>query len=200
SRLPTRARRTSRMATWTEAAAPSRTEQPRRLSPPRANRRCVRSFVLLHLTACALLLGAGCASAPGGSVTIRQLHMFGVPVAVNLDQVPGPDGFAFRVFASDGQTARGAAITRGRLEVQLFDGTPSESERAQAQPLRVWTYDAAQLRGHAAHSSIGWGYEFAPQWGDARPTHNRFTVVVRYVSPSGNVVAASPSVISMTAR
>jgi hypothetical protein len=150
----------------------------------------------------ALLLLGGCGtfgSARSGA-DIRELHLFGVPVAINLDQVPGPDGFAIRVYAGNGRAASGQRIDRGRLEVLLFDGGLSETDRQSATPLRTWTYDPAKLKEHAAHSSIGWGYRFAPQWGDARPTRDRITVVVRYVSPSGTVVSSAPSVISMALK
>lgn len=151
--------------------------------------------LLLTLLAAGL---AGCASIPSGGSAIREIHLFGVPVAINFDQKPGPDGFAFRIYASDGRAPKGVAITNGKLEILLFDGAPSDAERGTTPPLRVWTYDPKKLREVAGRSSIGWGYRFALQWDDARPTGDRFAVVARYVAPSGAVVSSSPGVISMT--
>src|SRR6185503_5809266 len=133
----------------------------------------------------------GCITAPGTD-TVREIHLFGVPVAVNLNQEPGPDGFAVRVYASNGRAASGLRIKTGRLEVALYDGGKLKIGPDDP-PLRVWTYDPNGLKPFAAKSFIGWGYRFALPWAEARPTHDRFTIVVRYVAPSGEIVASSPS-------
>jgi hypothetical protein len=106
---------------------------------------------------------------PDASV-IRELHLFGIPVAVNMDQEPGPDGFALRVYASNGRAATGIPIKAGRLEIVMTDGgKPKAGE--EPKPLKVWTYDAVALKAHAVKSSIGWGYRFGLAWNEARPTH-----------------------------
>jgi hypothetical protein len=147
-----------------------------------------------------LLLGTFIGCATSTDANVRELHLFGVPVAVNLDQTPGPDGFAVRVYASNGRAASGIPIRTGRLELALYDGAKPNGVPESQPPLRVWTYDGAALKAHAGKSSIGWGYRFAPAWGDAKPTRDRITVVVRYVSPSGEMISSSPSVISMTSQ
>jgi hypothetical protein len=156
----------------------------------------VQSTFLWCITLAWILLASGCATSSDASV-IRELHLFGIPVAINMDQEPGPDGFVVRVYASNGRAATGIPIKAGRLEIVMTDGgRPKDGE--EAKPLKVWTYDAQALKAHAVKSSIGWGYRFGLAWNEARPTHDRFTVVVRYVSASGQVLASSPSVHSMT--
>jgi len=149
------------------------------------------------LTLLLALLG-GCTTAP--DAVIREIHLFGVPVALDLDQNSGPDGFAVRVYASNGREATGVPIKNGRLEINLYDGGKAKINADSNKPIRVWTYDAQNLKTYAAKSSMGWGYRFAPAWGEARPTRDRFTVVVRYVAPTGEVISSSPSIISMTVQ
>lgn len=156
--------------------------------------------LLLAWLAAVLQVGCGSLGSAPGANDIRELHLFGVPVAINLDPIPGPDGFAIRVFAGNGRAASGQRIEHGKLEILLFDGGLTEAERHTAEPLRTWEYTAAKLKAYVAKSSIGWGYRFAPQWGENRPTQDRITVIVRYVSPSGTVVSSSPSVISMAIK
>jgi hypothetical protein len=168
-------------------------------APTRGRRGCHGSALgraawMFALLVWLLLQVAGCATAPDAN-TVRELHLFGVPVAVNLDQDPDPDGFAVTVYAANGRAASGLPIKKGRLEIALYDGGKVKIS-PEHQPLRVWTYDSAALKAHVARSSIGWGYRFAPIW-ETHPTRDRFTVVVRYVAPTGEIIASSPSVISM---
>ncbi|MEN9676501.1 MAG: hypothetical protein RIS76_2397, partial [Verrucomicrobiota bacterium] len=55
--------------------------------------------------AMAILAASGCAT--GGGQSVSELHLFGVPVALNLDPTPGPDGIGVRVYASDAGGAEG---------------------------------------------------------------------------------------------
>ena len=160
---------------------------------------CSKRSGLLPCLLLSLLLVSGCQSGSGGlgHGAVRELHLFGVPVAINFDQKPGADGFAARVYAGNGREPAGIRIGSGRLEILIYDGAPSDAARTTQPPLKVWTYEAAKLREFAARSSIGWGYRFAPQWGESCPTKDRFTVVARYISPSGVIVSSSPGVISM---
>ncbi|HXG46163.1 MAG TPA: hypothetical protein VNO52_00940 [Methylomirabilota bacterium] len=167
---------------------------------------CVRSGLSVVLAAWGLVagLGAGCVSGTGsgrgGGSPIQQLHLFSTPVAVDFDATPGADGFAVRIYATNGREAKGVPITRGQLDLLLYDGTPAETGLDAAKPLRVWSYPARDLKGNVARSPLGVGYRFALPWGEHRPTRDRVTLVARYVAPSGAVVRSAPTTIALVVR
>ena len=169
-------------------------------SAPRAAHWAGAALASLALLAwVALLWLTGCASGTsGGASAVRDLHLLGVPVAVSLDRSRTPNGFAVRVYASNGKEAKGISIRDGKLELLLYDGAPTDAERAAATPLRTWSFDARKLREFGGSSAVGWGYRFALPWGDNKPTGDRFAVVARYTAPSGGTVTSSPGVITMT--
>jgi len=116
-----------------------------------------------------LLLGTFIGCATSTDANVRELHLFGVPVAINLDQNPGPDGFAVRVYASNGRAASGIPIRTGRLELALYDGAKPNGVPESQPPLRVWTYDVAALKAHAGKSSIGWAIDSSPPGATPNP-------------------------------
>jgi hypothetical protein len=72
----------------------------------------------------ALAVVSGCAHGGGrGAGAVSEVHLFGVPVALNLDGMPGPDGIGVRIYASGSTVARGVEIRQGVLEVLMFDGS-----------------------------------------------------------------------------
>ena len=147
------------------------------------------------------ILGAGCGgggkAARGGRDTVADLHLFGVPVALNLDGVPGPDGIGVRIYASGPGIARGVAIRQGTLEVVLFEGVVDAGAIGTTQPLKVWSFDAPALKPLVAETSLGLGYQLALRWGAERPTDTVVTVVARYRSPAGAVIYSTSNTISV---
>ncbi len=166
-----------------------------------------RGLVWIGLVA-ALAVGCGSPSrrptaAPsvGSKSRADGLHLFGVPTALNLDGVPGPDGFAVRVFYSLGTRARGIPISNGTLEILMFDGALGDgfiggTAAAPAAPLRVWPFTAPALKEFSTSTSLGIGYQLVLRWGQNRPTKEHFTVVARYRPPNGPVLLSTPSSIS----
>lgn len=155
----------------------------------------------------ALLLGClllGACATDGGSRSrsgrIDEVHLFGLPVAVNLDPVPGPDGFSIRVYASSTAEPRGVAIRDGSLEVLLFDGAVAPGQAPTGQPLRTWTFTPAQLKRLATENRLGTGYELTLQWSGTPPTRNRVTVFARYIPPAGPAIVSGPSAVTLSLR
>lgn len=131
---------------------------------------------------------------------IDELHLFTVPVALNLDREPGPDGFEIKVYASSAERAKGVPITKGSLEVVMYDGVVSAGGLEAAKPLHTWTYTAAQLKPFASTSSLGVGYRMAIRWAKDSPKGASITVVVRHLLPKRETIYSSPSVIAVEAR
>lgn len=152
--------------------------------------------------AAGLLVGCSTGSSPsrarGGPV--GELHLFGVPVALNLDGRPGPDTLGLRIYASAAGAARGIAIRQGQLEVLMFDGTVSGATVRETPPLKLWTLDAAALKALTAETSLGIGYQLALGWGEQRPRGSVVTVIARLRVPGRPDLYSSPSTISVTLK
>lgn len=131
---------------------------------------------------------------------IDELHLFTVPVALNLDREPGADGFEIKVYASAAERAKGVPISKGTLEVVMYDGVVNASDLAAAKALHTWTYTAAQLKPFASTASLGVGYRMAIRWGKDSPKRSSITIVVRHLLPNRETISSSPSVIAVEAR
>lgn len=138
----------------------------------------------------------------GGSsrAGISELHLFGNPVAMNLDGIPGPDGIGIRIFASSSGKAKGVPINQGTLEILMFDGVPNATLTNSLVPSKVWSFNPTDLRAYMADTSLGTGYQFALPWGDQRPKQSRVTVMARLSLPKGQVVSSDSSSISVAVK
>lgn len=131
---------------------------------------------------------------------ISELHLFGNPVAMNLDGIPGPDGIGVRIFASSSGKAKGVAISQGTLEILMFDGVPNAAITNSLVPSKIWSFNPTDLRAYMADTSLGTGYQFALPWGEQRPTQSRVTVVARLTLPKGQVLSSDSSSISVAVK
>ena len=155
---------------------------------------------LLALLA-ALLFAVGCATGPNRGDRIDSLYVFSVPVALDLDGSPGPDGFGVTLYAGKTDTAKGVPITHGKIEILMFDGAPQEDAKTNSVPRRVWTFNSADLKNQMIRTPrLGTGYRFSPRWEDAVPSQSRITIVARYVSPAETIVHSKPTTIAVTAK
>lgn len=155
------------------------------------------------LGACALFL-ASCATNPPPAPAIpegeiRQLNVMSVPVALNVDNIPGPDGFSVKVFANDARHPKPVRIREGQLEILIFNGTFFGLTNVPT-PLRVWSFSARELAAQEFTAKIGVGYEFLLLWGTNRPTERLITVAARYTSPGQNIVTSEPSSVTVLDR
>jgi len=132
-----------------------------------------------------------------GSQSIQEINLLAIPVALNFDQKPGPDGFVIKVYASNRKRPKALPIEHGKIEVVMYDGIPGVTEGVSLEPRRTWTYTAAELKPFEVHNAIGTGYQLAPQWGDTPPTGNQISVLVRYTPEEGGIIRSAPSVIAV---
>jgi hypothetical protein len=140
---------------------------------------------------------AAAVAAPAQS-PIDELNMLAVPVALNLDHLPGLDGFMIKVYPARRKQPKSVPIENGQLEIFMYDGLVSVDTVEVPKPKRVWTYTAAELKKFEIRTAIGVGYQFAPLWGEARPTRDKITVIVRYTSSSGAMVSSAPSAVAIS--
>ena len=161
-----------------------------------------RPAVLLVLGAAwiAILSGTtGCASGGARARSVDSLHVFTVPVALDLDGTPGPDAFGLTLYASAASAARGVPVTNGRIEIQMYDGTLPTEGGTGATPLRLWTFNPADLKKLGLKTSLGTGYRFTLRWNEAAPRQGRITVMARYFSARGKAIQSVPTVIAVPA-
>ena len=158
-----------------------------------------RSTALWTSVLAGLLLETGCAGlATGGRVT--ELHLFGVPVALNLGSKSGPDGIGLRLYASTADVAKGIPIRDGVLEILMFDGTVGEAYARTEKPLKTWSFTSGQLGAFAGTSSLGVGYQFPLRWGTDVPRQPVVTVMARHVAPNKSVTWSTATTISIVTR
>jgi hypothetical protein len=131
---------------------------------------------------------------------VTQLHLLASPVALNLDQTPGPDGFGVRVYASSSRTSAAVVIARGTLEVLMFDGLLKDTNAATATPRRVWSFPQTELKKHEQPGSFGVAYVLTLPWGDTPPTQSRVTLVARYLPPKGAPIYSGASAIPVALK
>jgi len=125
--------------------------------------------------------------------------MLAVPVALNLDSLPGPDSVAVKIYAGNLRDGKTAPITTGTLELLMFNGVLKKSTNAPV-PLHTWSYPARQLKHYEFKAAIGIGYEFTASWITNKPTATKVTLVSRYLPDSGPPIYSAPSTISVTAN
>lgn len=164
-------------------------------------RRWTRNVLLLAGLAW-IGLAAGCASGPrNGPVSpVESLYLFCTPIAVDLDRVPGPDGFSARLFAKGPKGSKGVTIAKGAVEVLMYDGLHTEGTTPAPVPLRTWHFEGAELRKHEGKSAVGAGYRFTLRWDQARPTQSQISIVARYLPVSGPPVVTAPSSVTIGTR
>ena len=115
--------------------------------------------MLAVLCAGLLSICGGCTGTGGrrGAAKIESLHLLSVPTAVNFDNVPGPDGFAVRLFAKGSTSAKGVPLPGGVLELAMYDGVYADGMSPAPEPLRTWRFTGAELKRHAGRSAVGAG-------------------------------------------
>jgi hypothetical protein len=175
--------------------------------PQRSAPMAPRWSLLPVLAALAALGIAGCATTGTGAGTlglgktprasgIQELHLLTMPVALNLDGSPGPDGVAVKLFANVGSAAKPAPIRSGEIEILLFDGLLSGGSAVLPQPSHAWRFTAAELRGFETQAMVGTGYQLTLRWGAFRPKNDRVTLIARHPVGEGRYLYSTPGVIA----
>jgi hypothetical protein len=154
-------------------------------------------------------LGSGCSTgSSGGSVAgstqkrshrssgIVELHLLTMPVALNLDGVPGPDGVAVKLFANVGNATKPAAIRSGEIEIVLFDGLLDGNSNPLPKPAHIWTFTAKELKEFETQAMVGTGYQLTLRWGAFKPKSDRVSVIARHPIGEGRYLYSTPGVIA----
>jgi hypothetical protein len=153
---------------------------------------------------------AGCVSEvteakkSGGGKSVRsgevgEIHLFGA-VAISVNGAAAPAGLGVIIYASPAGGSRGQALHRGKLEIMMYDSAARGLDLRAVKPLKVWTFDAAQLEPFVSESLLGERYQLALAWEESAPKSKVVTVAARYRGPRGVELYSSPSAVSVTAK
>ena len=127
---------------------------------------------------------------------ILELHLLTMPVALNLDGAPGPDGVAVKLFANVGNATKPAPIRSGEIEIVLFDGLLNSNSNPLPKPSHIWTFTAKELKGFETQAMVGTGYQLTLRWGSFKPKSDRVTVIARHPIGDGRYLYSTPGVIA----
>lgn len=153
-------------------------------------RRALCLLIVGVLAACGTLSGGG------GAGVVDGLHLFGLPITLNLNGQPGADGFAVRIFVTKSGSAKGVPISEGSIEALMFDGVVRYDEILTNAPTQKWSFNAKQLMPFRERSQLGDGYRLVLRWNEA-PKHGHITVIARYLPPKDRPpIYSSPSTIT----
>jgi hypothetical protein len=143
------------------------------------------------------VVGAGGANKrPKRPSGILELHLLTMPVALNLDGAPGPDGVAVKLFANVGNAAKPAPIRSGEIEILLFDGLLTDNNVPTLKPAHTWTFTAKELKEFETQAMVGTGYQLTLRWGSFKPKNDRVTIIARHPIGDGRYLYSTPGVIS----
>jgi hypothetical protein len=157
--------------------------------------RCCRSGAVLA-AACALVSCQSKRPAAASKDRIVQLNLITVPVALDLDGKPGPDGIAVKLYANTARDPKAVRLREGTIEFVMFDGT--FHRRTNPPPIiRTFTFTAPELRLHEYSSKIGWGYDFTLRWGTNLPTQRIMSVGARYTVTNVPPIVSRPSSVTV---
>jgi hypothetical protein len=138
---------------------------------------------------------AGTSSSPAKN-RITQLNVITVPVALDLDGKPGPDGVAVKLYANNPEHPKALRMREGTLEFIMFDGT--FHGRTNPPPIvQSFTFAASEFRLHEFNSKLGWGYEFTLRWGTNLPTQRIMSIGARYTAPNSRPIVSRTSSVTV---
>lgn len=155
-------------------------------------------WALLLLTACRSPRPKSSPPSIASSARIEQIHLIAFPVALNLDQRPGVDGFGIKIYALSRERPKPFAIRGGAIEVIMYDGLLTGTNVVE--PRASWRYSASELPKYEVKGAVGAGYQIGPRWGTNLPLQSRITVIARYHPADGPFLQSAPSIIAIPVR
>lgn len=153
--------------------------------------------LVMALTSVLLVAAAGCSSLGGGSKSVGELHLFGLPTALTVAGSSVAGGVGVRIYASEAGGSRGIPIKKGQLEILMFDQSAAGLDPQKDKPLKTWTLKASELDAFVSATMVGAGYQLELKWDKEAPTGKVFTVVARYRNPGKPDVYSAPAAIAI---
>jgi len=165
----------------------------------------------LGLWLCAVLCAAtaGCPGPEGKAVVssrpprpvavVDVIYIDALPVAMNWDEKPGPDGLEAQVHFYRMDQPLPVTVS-GTLELLLFEGKVSAAAAQANRPFHTWSFTTRELAGTLRKDLAGWGYAMRLAWGSPAPAAGMVTLIGRYQASGGEWVYSSPVAVATEAN
>ncbi len=131
---------------------------------------------------------------------VDKMELESFPSAVNLDDVPGPDGVSLKLRLYNLDTPLAFALTQGDMEFVLYEGSIRETEIGGATPFHIWRFTARQIGQSGRKTIVGWQYAMSLNWETNVPTTSTVTLVARIPRPGAGPIYAKPVHLAMGPR
>ncbi len=158
-------------------------------------------WMLMVLVAGVCLL-AGCQDTNGFGVVssgINDIYLDSAPAAINMDSVPGPDGFVLHVYLFERPAKPMPVPSKGTLEFILYEGRVAITEITTTRAYLVWTFNEQYLPRYVKRGRLGMGYSVNLRWGLNLPRGPIVTIVTRYIPTDGSPeIYSAPLVMSIS--
>jgi hypothetical protein len=159
-----------------------------------------RAWLLLSV----LLVAAGCGGPsktahppvlPEGArgTDLVRISLFSTPIALNLDNDPGVDGFSLKLFASDRSNPKPVALPPGVLRLVQFEGRIT----AESKSTHDWVFATEALKTNAFQAAIGIGYQFLLRWTNDLPKSRTISVFAEFEAATGQRLVSKPTLITV---
>ena len=131
---------------------------------------------------------------------VDKIELESFPSAVNLDEVPGPDGVSLKLRLYSLDTPLAFALSQGDMEFVLYEGSIKEAEIGAAVPFHIWRFSAKQISQSGRKTIVGWQYAMSLNWDTNVPTSSTVTLVARIPRPGTGPIYAKPVHLAMGPR
>ena len=141
--------------------------------------------------------GSGAKSSAKAGQDVDAIELYVLPVVLDWDKVPGPDGVQARVMLFRFSEAPPVRLTQGTLDFLLYEGRLRADDLATATVFHTWSYTPAEIAPSLERNIVGDGYTLRLGWGAHVPTGDFVTLVARYVPLTGAPVRSAPVTLVM---
>lgn len=112
---------------------------------------------------------------------VDRVSIFAMPTAVNLDEIPGPDGIRIQVYFY--RVDQDMPVTvKGTVEVLMYEGQLRAGDLLKSRPFFTWGLTPGSMVQNLYRSAYGWHYAFDLRW-DRPPQSSNVTIIARYTAP-----------------
>lgn len=134
----------------------------------------------------------------GEGPPLVAVEVFAVPVTLNWDHDPQPDGVELQVYFFAAKPPLAQPVRHGLVTICAYDGQPDKETLATQRPLHRWRLTPATLTEHAHRGMVGVGYDLPLDWGHDVPRQNYVTITVQYrASRNAAPIDAAPVSIAV---
>ena len=140
---------------------------------------------------------------PSPSPSVQAIALSSQPTAINLDNIPGPDGVQIQIvfWNTLSDVPKAVTLQQGQLECLIFEGRVPPNQLNQAKPKINQAYSAGQLNRFIKKHIVGYRYNMMMQWDSTNvPKGSTITLTARLLRPGGNPLYAKPIYLSLTPR